>query len=176
MKTILPVIMCLFLSVAVSAQSNSANIRKETKTSTKVTTESKVVSPNAVKVNQEAIPAETLVLKETVYDFGKIPQGKPVTHIFEYTNSGKTPIVLDNVQASCGCTTPVWSKNPVPAGGTSQITVGFNAASEGAFTKQVNISYNGNLSKQIIIKGEVYKTPDTSAPQNSGINNLKNQQ
>ena len=175
MKIIFSVLSCLFLSVAVSAQSNSANIRKETKSSTKVNNDPKVVSPNAVKVNQEAIPAETLVLKETEYDFGKIPQGKPVTHIFEYTNSGKTPVILDNVQASCGCTTPVWNKNPVPAGATSQITVGFNAASEGAFTKQVHITYNGNLSKQIIIKGEVYKTPETSAPQNTSINSLKNQ-
>jgi len=42
---------------------------------------------------------ETLAMKEDVYDFGKIPQGKPVTHIFEVTNTGKDELKIANVQA-----------------------------------------------------------------------------
>jgi len=118
---------------------------------------------------------ETLVLKEEVYDFGKIPQGKPVTHIFEVTNSGKAPLKINNVQASCGCTTPEWEKDKdIPAGGSSSIKVGYNAAAEGPFTKFITVTYNENLSKQITIKGEVWKTPAASAPENSGLNELKN--
>jgi hypothetical protein len=49
---------------------------------------------------------ESLVAKETSFDFGRIPQGKPVTHNFVITNTGKDPLVIENVQASCGCTTP----------------------------------------------------------------------
>ncbi|HEV2830352.1 MAG TPA: DUF1573 domain-containing protein, partial [Hanamia sp.] len=109
------------------------------------------------------------------FDFGKIPQGKPVTHIFEFTNNGKIPFALDNVQASCGCTTPVWNKEVVAPGATAKITVGYNAANEGPFSKPVTITYNGNLTKQIIIKGEVWKTPVTSAPENTSVNSLKNE-
>lgn len=118
---------------------------------------------------------ETLTLKEDVYDFGKIPQGKPVTHIFEVTNIGKTDMTITNVQASCGCTTPEWDKDKaITPGGNSKITVGYNAAAEGPFTKLVTITYGDNLSKQITIKGEVWKTPASSAPVNAGLNDLKN--
>jgi len=173
MKKIFTIIACLFLTIAVNAQRDSANVRKESKVSKKDT---RVISPTAVEVTQSAIPEESLSLKESEYNFGKIPQGKPVTHIFEFTNTGKTPFALDNVQASCGCTTPVWNKNVVAPGETAKITVGYNAAAEGLFAKPVTITYNGNLTKQIIIKGEVWKTPVTSAPQNSAVNNLKNEQ
>ncbi|MBC7536012.1 MAG: DUF1573 domain-containing protein [Ferruginibacter sp.] len=117
----------------------------------------------------------TLVLKEDVHDFGKIPQGKPVTYIFEVTNVGKEPVTIANVQASCGCTTPEWDRDkPITAGGTTKITVGYNAAAEGPFSKLVTVTYGENLSKQITIKGEVWKTPASSAPVNSGLNDLKN--
>ena len=119
---------------------------------------------------------ESLSLKETEFDFGKIPQGKPVTHIFEFTNTGTTPFSLDNVQASCGCTTPVWNKDVVAPGATVKITVGYNAQNEGQFAKPVTITYNGNQTKQITIKGDVWKTPVTSAPENTSINSLKNEQ
>jgi hypothetical protein len=166
MKKIFTIIACLSISVAVSAQAKSD----------KKAANEKVVSPTAVKVTQPAIPEESLSLKESEFDFGKIPQGKPVTHVFEFTNTGKTPFSLDNVQASCGCTTPVWNKEVVAPGATAKITVGYNAAAEGTFAKPVTLTYNGNLTKQIIIKGEVYKTPVTSAPENSAVNNLKNEQ
>src|SRR4051812_16708128 len=72
-------------------------------------------------------PQEVIEMKELSFDFGKIPQGRPVTHNFELINKGKTPLVLDNVQASCGCTTPEWSETPIVSGNSSVIKVGFNA-------------------------------------------------
>ena len=141
----------------------------------------KVIAPpvQELKNPAESTPAvkkaeETLALKEDSYDFGKIPQGKPVTHIFEVTNIGKTPMTIANVQASCGCTTPEWEKDkPIPAGANTKITVGYNAAAEGVFTKLVTVTYGENLSKTITIKGEVWKTPASSAPVNAGLNDLK---
>jgi len=126
---------------------------------------------------QPSTPVEdVLVLKETEYDFGKIPQGKPVTHIFDVANNGKDSLKIINVQASCGCTTPDWEKDKVQAPGEkTKITVGYNAAGEGIFTKVITISYNGSLTKQITIKGEVWKTPSTSAPENKELGSLQNQ-
>lgn len=121
-----------------------------------------------------SVTEDVLVLKETAFDFGKIPQGKPVTHIFEITNNGKDSLRIVNIQASCGCTTPEWDHTKVPAPGEKMnITVGYNAASEGPFTKPITITYNGTQTKLINIKGEVWKTPATSAPENKTINNLK---
>jgi len=116
---------------------------------------------------------DVLSMKETAFNFGTIPQGKPVYHFFEVTNAGKTPMVISNVQTSCGCTTPEWSKEPVAPGGTTRIRVGYNAAGEGHFEKYITIMYNQNLSKQIKISGTVWKAPAGSAPENSSISLLK---
>ncbi len=117
---------------------------------------------------------EALLLKEVEFDFGKIPQGKPVTHIFEIINKGTDSLHIANVQASCGCTTPEWDRGKVQAPGEkTKITVGYNAAGEGPFNKSITITYNGTQSKQITIKGEVWKTPVTSAPENKELGSLK---
>lgn len=132
--------------------------------------------------NHSATPAQTgsetidLQLKETEFDFSKIPQGKPVYHYFEIINTGKSPLKLDNVQASCGCTTPEWSKDPIPSGGNTRIKIGFNAATEGAFEKYITVYYNNSTqNKQIKIKGFVWKAPEGPAPSNPSIDLLKKQ-
>jgi hypothetical protein len=134
-----------------------------------------VTAPSDAARTTATLPVEALGVSQTEHDFGKIPQGKPVTTIFEVTNTGKTPFKLDNVQASCGCTTPQWDKeNVIAPGATAKITVGYNAAAEGPFTKNITVTYNGSQSKVLMIKGEVWKTPATSAPANESLNDLKN--
>ena len=175
MKYICTFLCGLAFTFATSAQTNVAKskISKTLTTSVVPATTQTQVAPIA-EVSKPAV--ESISLKETEFDFGKIPQGKPVTHIFEFKNVGTTPFALDNVQASCGCTTPEWKKDTIQPGATSKITVGYNAQNEGPFAKPVTITYNGNQNKQIIIKGEVWKTPVTSAPENSSVNSLKNEQ
>jgi hypothetical protein len=118
-------------------------------------------------------PADLLQLKENSHNFGKIPQGRPAVYVFEIVNTGNTPLKLDNVQASCGCTTPEWSRDAIEAGGTAKIKVGYNAYADGPFTKTVTVVYNTNMTKTLTISGEVYKTPVTSAPENPSIQLLK---
>lgn len=118
-------------------------------------------------------PADVLQLKENLHNFGKIPQGRPAIYTFEIVNTGSVPLRLDNVQASCGCTTPVWSREAIEAGGTGKIQVGYNAYSEGPFTKTVTIVYNTSQTKTLTITGEVYKAPATSAPENASVQLLK---
>lgn len=118
---------------------------------------------------------ETLELKETQFDFGSIPQGKPVYHTFQIINKGKEPLKVDNVNATCGCTTPEWSREPIAPGAAGTIKVGYNAAAEGHFEKMVTVQYNGNSTKQIIIKGNVWRAPAGSAPANASVNFLKQQ-
>ncbi len=129
----------------------------------------------AVQKNDQVATVDPLSVKEDMHDFGTIPQGKPVYFFFTIENNGVTPLKLDNVQASCGCTTPEWNKDPVAAGGTDKIKVGYNAAVEGPFEKFITITYNGNQSKQIKIKGTVWKAPAGSAPTNASVQFLKQQ-
>ena len=117
-------------------------------------------------------PVETLGVKETSFDFGQIPQGRPVTHNFEVVNKSSKPLIIENVEASCGCTTPEWSQAPIAPGASSVIKVGFNASNEGRFQKTITIYY-GDKVKGLTISGEVYAMPTTSAPPNASLSNLK---
>jgi len=126
-------------------------------------------SPNPVVRTKE----ETLLLKESSYSFGIIPQGRPVIHVFTIQNIGQEPLLLENVQASCGCTTPEWSRAPIAPGADATIKVGYNAYAEGHFNKTVTIFYNNGQTKALIISGEVFKLPASAAPENASVQFLK---
>lgn len=123
---------------------------------------------------KEPEAGDVLLARETRYDFGKIPQGKPVTHIFEVVNTGTEPLQIENVQASCGCTTPEWSNDPIAPGASKKITVGYNAAANGKFEKAITVFYNSGKTKLLYIKGEVWQTPADPAPANASVQLLKN--
>jgi len=108
-------------------------------------------------------PDDLVKLNAETYNFGKIKQGVPVTTSFTVTNSSDKPIVLESVVASCGCTTPEWSKEPIAPGASAQIKVGYNAAAVAPFTKDITIRLAGvQESKVIHITGEVL-TPNAYA-------------
>lgn len=127
----------------------------------------------AQQTNVASEPKEVLQLKENRYDFGKIQQGKPVTHTFEVVNTGKEPLQIENIQASCGCTTPEWSPEPMAPGATKKIKVGYNAAVKGPFEKVITVFYDSGKTKLLYIKGEVWETPAAPAPANSSVQLLK---
>ena len=128
------------------------------------------------KVTTPVVTTEDVLnLIETEHDFSTIPQGKPVYYSFDIVNTGKTALKLDDVHASCGCTTPEWSREAIAPGATAKIRVGYNAAAEGIFEKSITINYNSNQTKQIKIKCTVWKVPDGSAPANASVDFLKKQ-
>ncbi|GAB3986938.1 hypothetical protein GCM10028807_05420 [Spirosoma daeguense] len=103
--------------------------------------------------------------KET-HDFGKVEQGKPVTHVFEFKNTGTDPIVISDAQASCGCTKPSWTREPVLPGKTGTVSATYNAAAAGPFNKSVTVTSNGESGQIVLyLKGEVVtqKEAETAA-------------
>ncbi len=102
--------------------------------------------------------------KEETHNFGKIAQGKPVTNEFIFTNTGTDPIVITNVSASCGCTTPDYSKAPIAPGKTGKITATYNAQAMGPFNKSVTVTSNAESPTiTLYLKGEVEKSQATTA-------------
>ncbi|OCX53748.1 hypothetical protein BEL04_05530 [Mucilaginibacter sp. PPCGB 2223] len=98
------------------------------------------------------------------YDFGKIPQGKPVTTKFEFTNIGEEPLILTNVQPTCGCTIADYTKTPVKKGDKGLITITYNAVAVAPFSKSIVVTSNAKTpTKVLIIAGEVV-APATPAP------------
>ncbi|WP_200975737.1 DUF1573 domain-containing protein [Echinicola sp. 20G] len=94
---------------------------------------------------------------EMEYDFGTINQGKVVEHIFKFKNDGKSPLVISNIQASCGCTTPDWTKEPIKPGEEGHVKVSFNSAGKaGAQSPTVTITANTSPSvTRLKLKGTV---------------------
>jgi hypothetical protein len=98
-----------------------------------------------------------LKFNKEVHDFGKITEGPIATYNFEVSNTGTAPVVIANAMASCGCTTPDWSKDPIMPGGKSTIKVGYNTSGRiGPFTKTITVTSNAeNATVVLTIKGEV---------------------
>ena len=92
-------------------------------------------------------------------DFGIVIEGEQPTFEFLFKNTGNQPIVMSNVKASCGCTTPHWTKTPVMPGETGSIKVVYNSKGRvGPFNKSITITSNATeISKVVIIKGIVEK-------------------
>src|SRR5476651_2685296 len=90
------------------------------------------------------------------FDFGKIPQGKPVTTKFEYTNVGEEPLILTEVKPTCGCTIADYTKTPVKKGDKGVITITYNAAAVAPFNKTIVVTSNAKTpTKYLNIIGEV---------------------
>lgn len=93
---------------------------------------------------------------DTNYDFGKIRYKNETKHIFVFTNPGKIPLVISNVETSCGCTAADWTKEPVKPGKSGQIMIKYDADFPGTFSKTITVHYNGKDSPAILkIKGQV---------------------
>jgi hypothetical protein len=117
-------------------------------------------NPNGTKIKFE----------ETTHDFGNVKRGDPTEHTFSFTNVSDEEITLKRVKASCGCTTPSWTRDPIAPGETGDIAVKYNSYRVGRFTKSITVTYD-SVERPIIlyIKGmvetpppsdeEVYKVP-----------------
>lgn len=100
--------------------------------------------------------------KET-HDFGKVEQGKPVTYVFEFKNAGSDPVVINDAQASCGCTKPSWTREPIMPGKTGTVSATFNAAAAGPFNKSVTVTSNAEAGQTVLyLKGEVVTQKEAS--------------
>ena len=112
------------------------------------TTETKTVaSPDAPVIS----------FKQGMYNFGKIVQGESVHYEFKFTNTGKSPLIITNATATCGCTIPEIPKEPIKPGADGVIKVVFNSAGKmGMQDKVVTITSNGNPSTaEVHLIGEV---------------------
>ncbi len=96
---------------------------------------------------------------ENSYDFGKIEEGTVAQHEFVFTNTGDQPLIISAVKASCGCTTPYWTKEPVMPGKQGKIKAAYNSKNRpGNFSKSITVTSNAiHSTKMVYIKGTAVK-------------------
>lgn len=91
----------------------------------------------------------------TQHDFGTIAKGNPVSHEFEFTNTGSEALIVTSVAASCGCTVTNYSKDPIAPGANGYVKATFDAGKLGAFVKTVTVQSNADESPILTLKGTV---------------------
>ncbi|MFZ4260655.1 DUF1573 domain-containing protein [Sphingobacterium sp. HJSM2_6] len=98
-----------------------------------------------------------MTFKESEFDFGKVKEGEVVKHVFTFENTGNHPIIISQVSASCGCTTPSYSTTPVLPGKSGEISVEFNTEGQTGQQQKI-ITVASNAESNIVtvqLKGQV---------------------
>ncbi|WP_026999940.1 DUF1573 domain-containing protein [Eisenibacter elegans] len=104
----------------------------------------------------QALPV--MSFEQIVHDFGQIrEEGGAVVYQFDFINTGSAPLRIDSVQASCGCTTPDWSREPIAPGERGYIIAKYDPLYRpGKFTKSMTVYSNtAQRMHALIIEGEV---------------------
>ncbi len=112
--------------------------------------------------NIENIDQAKITFEESTHDFGEITQGDKVEHVFNFKNTGKSPLVITNVRTTCGCTAPEWPREAILPGDESSIKVVFNSRGKmGMQNKTITITSNAsNSPERIKIVGNVVKSAE----------------
>lgn len=100
--------------------------------------------------------------EETSHNFGTISEGAgKATHEFVFKNTGASPLILTNVRAGCGCTTPEWNRQPIAPGEKGSIKVSFDPRNRpGSFVKSVTVNSNAqNAVLSLTVRGNVTRKP-----------------
>lgn len=106
---------------------------------------------------QVSAEAPIMTFEEKEFDFGTIKEGDKVEHIFKFTNTGKSDLIIADAKGSCGCTVPQFKKEPIKPGETSTMTVTFDSTGKpGKQQKSVNITANTATGNELLtIKADV---------------------
>ncbi len=148
-----------------ASDSDSSNVKEEAAESVTSATNNATSSLNTATSGNTATsataptgPTTSIKFDKSTHDFGTLTAGEKATYKYTFTNTGTEPLIISNVKASCGCTTPSYSKEPVAPGETGFINVQYSASGSGSVTKNVTITANTKPAKTMIyLKANVVK-------------------
>ncbi len=104
-------------------------------------------------------PIPSFEWTSTEHDFGTIDENDVVSHTYTFKNTGESPLIIEGVRPSCGCTAPNWTKTPIPVGGEGVIDVKFDSkGKKNAQNKTVTVTAN-TWPKQTVLRFKTFVTP-----------------
>jgi hypothetical protein len=151
-------ILTIFMTVSCKKENAVSKIKKEN---------IEIAKQRDYKINAGAA---AITFSKSEHDFGIVDEGEIVETTFEFKNTGKTDLIISNAKSSCGCTIPEWPKEPIPVGGSGEITVKFNTTNKpNKQTKVVTLATNtAKGSESVVIKANV--TPKVKSTLNNKLN------
>lgn len=149
---------CSFLMLVIISSCSDNNTHHANGISTDIVNNPKTVSTE-IK-NEDAFPQ--IEFEAENHNFGNITEGEKVEYSFKFKNTGAAGLVISSAKASCGCTVPIWPKEPISPGGEGIIKVSFNSEGRpGKVNKKVTVISNTNPNTKILtIEGQVLKAKD----------------
>lgn len=141
----------IVLSTFIAFLTACGNADKKTSDAATTTTEqTEATAPAAADVT-------TVQWLDSSQNFGKVTDGEKVMITFHFKNTGTKPLIISNVQASCGCTVPSKPEEPIAPGAEGKITAEFNSEGRvGKASKNVNVSLNTKEGfATLLFEGEV---------------------
>jgi len=148
MKKITIIYVAILSIAVVSCKENATSKIKSTNLETAKDRDAKINLGSAI-----------IEFDKTEYDFGTITEGDVVDGIFKIKNIGKVDLIITSAKASCGCTVPVWPKEPIKPGESSVLKFSFNSRGKvGNNNKSITIKANTEKVKEILrVKGTVLR-------------------
>ncbi len=167
MKTIvLKAIVLVVLAGGFTACSDSASEKKiaALESRLKELEANKTANPQPAKPTKQPDvkpegPIPAFEWEATEHDFGTINENDVVTYTYKFKNTGESPLIIESVRPSCGCTAPNWSKAPIPVGGEGFVEVKFDSkGKKNAQNKTVTVTAN-TWPKQTVLRFKTFVTP-----------------
>ncbi|MEZ5046630.1 MAG: DUF1573 domain-containing protein [Chitinophagaceae bacterium] len=94
------------------------------------------------------LPKTTMEVLQVKHDFGAMTEGDIVSHTWVVKNTGKNPLMISNIETSCGCTAPTFTKEPILPGQEGKVTLEFNSAGKaGNVHKNALIISNAEIDR-----------------------------
>ncbi|GJM32645.1 MAG: hypothetical protein DHS20C18_16460 [Saprospiraceae bacterium] len=138
-------------------EKNQEKSIEEIKSEGRITNADLIRNPVSANEPQDTVNIAKLTFVEATYDFGEVKEGDVVKHTFQFTNTGKVPLLISNARSTCGCTVPEWPKEPIAPGAKGEINVEFNTKNKkNQQSKPVTITANTfPATTKVFLKGYV---------------------
>lgn len=121
-----------------------------------------IAQPPATGTTPPNPNAAEITFKADTHDFGTVKNGADISYEYVFTNTGKEPLIISDVQRQCGCTTPSWPKEPIPPGQTGKIKVSYDTKRTGSVTKNVTVISNAKTASKVLTFTINVNPPETA--------------
>lgn len=154
-KTVALFVIAFCLSACNNNEKSTEN--NEIDTQELIVEEQSTVDATSNEIIENSDGAAEITFETPVYEFGDVKEGEKVEHVFTFTNTGKSPLIISNVSASCGCTTPEYSTHPIAPNEEGSVKVVFDTQNQvGMQQKLITILSNAEPSRTVVqLKGQV---------------------
>lgn len=137
--------------IAIASMNAQSTADQKQKSPTPEEQRKMAVEDEAAKALAENPNAPVITFDKVVHDYGELEQNADGNCEFKFTNNGKEPLILSNVRSSCGCTVPVWPRQPILPGKSDVIKVKYDTKRIGVINKSIQV-YSNATEKNVVLK------------------------